>query len=207
MTPWNEFRIARAISRELLARRCVCLVDRCNWTGHECDVLGLTLKGQIIDVEIKISRSDLRADAKKDKWWHRRHLGWGPEVEHFDNDGRLVSLTRKHLQQVTPRPWPPKVWKHYYCLPAEIWAPELLTALPSPASGILLVDRPGAPRFKVIRRAAPARDAYVLKPAEILDVARLANLRMWDAYMRADQAGRLPRRPVSKSGDHHVVSR
>jgi hypothetical protein len=63
---WSEYNIARAIALQTLARKCVVLVDNCNWTGHECDVLGVTTDLRIIDVEVKISRADLKADAKKD---------------------------------------------------------------------------------------------------------------------------------------------
>lgn len=170
---WNERAIARAISLQTLARKCVVLVDNCNWTGHECDVLGVTTDLRIIDVEVKISRADLKADANKDKWWMRR--GW------YDIQGpECVNLH------------PPKVWKHYYALPADIWKPELLECLPSPASGVLLLRQGGGwPRPPVIvsceRRATPNKTATRLTPEQVMDVARLANLRMWEAYNRQDR--------------------
>lgn len=169
---WNEGMIARAVALQTLARKCVVLVDNCNWTGHECDVLGVTTDLRIIDVEVKISRADLKADAKKDKWWHRQ---WGHWV-----DGKMVR------PDPIARLYPPKVWKHYYCLPAEIWKPELLDTLPSKASGVLLLrgqrnsHTPIA--VHVERRATPSKDATRLTPAQVMDIARLANLRMWEAY-------------------------
>lgn len=42
MSQWSEYSIASAIALQTLARRCVVLVDNCGWTGHECDVLGVT---------------------------------------------------------------------------------------------------------------------------------------------------------------------
>ena len=168
---WTEGVIARAIALQTLARKCVVLVDNCNWTGYECDVLGVTTDLRIIDVEVKISRADLKADAKKDKWWHR--LTWraieGPE---------------------TPRSHPPKVWKHYYALPASIWNPELANCLPSADSGILLLRESRDSREPAVivsceRRAKPAKDAFRLKPEQAIDIARLANLRMWEAYETA----------------------
>lgn len=163
---WNERLIARAISLQTLSRKCIVLVDNCNWTGYECDVLGVTMDLRIIDIEVKISRADLKADYGKDKWWHR--LGWmldGPP------------LLRQH---------PPKVWKHYYALPKDIWKPEMLDCLPSPASGVLLVREGRSTGMPIVidcvRRATPAKDAYRLTAAEAVDVARLANLRMWEAY-------------------------
>lgn len=172
---WDERLIATAVGRQILHRRCVLLVDRCNWTGHECDVLGVTTDLRIIDVEIKISRSDLRVDAGKDKWWR-----------HFPS-------SRQGGQWVRPEPvrreWPRRVWKHYYAMPADIWRPDLIDSLPSAASGVVLLEHhqqmPGAVPVeiaKVVRRATPNRDAYRLSPEEVMDVARLANLRMWNAY-------------------------
>lgn len=176
----NEPTIARAIALQTLARKCVVLVDNCNWTGHECDVLGVTTDLRIIDVEIKISRSDLKADAHKDKWWHRQYGAWNP-------------IERRQELQKAGRQHPPKVWKHYYALPASIWKPELLEFLPSPASGVILMREPRN-RWEppvvatVARRATPAKDAYRLKPEQVMDIARLANLRMWEAYKRQDES-------------------
>lgn len=175
---WSEHAIARAISLQTLARKCVVLVDNCNWTGHECDVLGVTTDLRIIDIEVKISRSDLKADAKKDKWWHRPGWRWALR----DAPGAVANLH------------PRKVWKHYYALPADIWKPELLDCLPSKASGVLLLREGVWPQPPIIvsceRRATPAKDAYRLKPEEVMDIARLANLRMWEAYHRAENSAR-----------------
>ncbi|HOW49042.1 MAG TPA: hypothetical protein PLB26_15470 [Rubrivivax sp.] len=147
------------------------LVDRCNWTGNECDVLGVTTDLRIIDVEIKVSRADFKADAGKDKWWHRPGWRWNepqPPAVHRD--------------------WPPKVWKHYVAMPAELWMDSLFEFMPSPASGLLLVrEHRGRVEINCHRRAKPNKDAYRLTPAQAVDVARLANLRMWDAYARLDR--------------------
>lgn len=185
--------IARAISLQTLARKCVVLVDNCSWTGHECDVLAVTTDLRIIDVEVKISRSDFKADAKKDKWWVRRFLGYHPDVEHHDANGRLIRVTRERQESAFPRDWPPKVWKHYYALPEEIWTPDLADAMPSTASGVLLVrSRRGSqhPEVTCHRRACPNKNADRLKPEQVMDIARLANLRMWEAYNQRDLATR-----------------
>lgn len=174
---WSEHTIARAIALQTLARKCVVLVDNCNWTGHECDVLGVTTDLRIIDVEVKISRADLKADAKKDKWWRRGG--------YFYQEGPPPpTLPRQH---------PLKVWKHYYAMPKEIWRPELLECLPSAASGVILMREQRNSTTpvvaEVVRRATPAKDAYRLKPEQVLDIARLANLRMWEAYRDAERNG------------------
>ncbi len=190
---WSEGMIARAISLQTLARKCVVLVDNCNWTGHECDVLGVTTDLRIIDIEVKISRSDLKADAKKDKWWSRKFIGYGEKKEVHNEAGRLIRIEQPSLYDEKQRQHPIKVWKHYYALPKEIWKPELLECLPSPASGVLLLSH-GRSDFgppvvvKVERRATPAKDAFRLKPEQVMDIARLANLRMWEAYRREEDA-------------------
>jgi len=175
---WSESSIARAIALQTLARKCVVLVDNCNWTGHECDVLAVTTDLRIIDVEVKISRADLKADAKKDKWWARAGYGW----EHRD----LPPVARIH---------PPKVWKHYYALPAAVWDDKLLACLPSAASGVLLLRQGKAPQPPVLvecrRRAIPDKQATRLQANEVMDIARLANLRMWEARHQAEQAQRI----------------
>jgi hypothetical protein len=190
---WNEGLIARAISLQSLNRKCVVLVDNCNWTGHECDVLGVTTDPRIIDVEVKISRADLKADAKKDKWWHRRFLGYGPRNEIRNEQGRLMRVEQESLYESTALQHPRKVWKHYYAMPADIWKPELLEFLPSPASGVLLVRHQRNSTTPIVvsveRRATPNKDAGCLKPEQVMDIARLANLRMWEAYKR-EQAAR-----------------
>lgn len=178
---WSEHAIARAIALQTLARKCVVLVDNCNWTGYECDVLAVTNDLRIIDVEVKISRADLKADAKKDKWW-RRACSWYPHEGPPSPD--------------MPRQHPPKVWKHYYAMPKEIWRPELLECLPSSASGVILMREQRNSTTpvvaEVVRRAMPAKDATRLKPEQVMDIARLANLRMWEAYKRRDEAVRKP---------------
>jgi hypothetical protein len=177
---WSEGMIARAISLQTLARKCVVLVDNCNWTGHECDVLGVTTDLRIIDVEIKISRSDLKADAKKDKWWQ-----WVGEAGHLGSISRYFGNHSK-----IARTHPPKVWKHYYALPKEIWKPELLDFLPSQDSGVLLLEQGKWDGISIecVRRSKPNKDATRISPEAVMDIARLANIRMWEAYKKEDQA-------------------
>lgn len=193
VTPWSERLIARAIALQTFQRRYLMAVPNCNWTGHECDLLVVTDNLRIIDVEVKISRADLKADAKKEKWWHREFLGYGPRVEHFAENGRLQRVTQDRLSNDTPRAWPPKVWKHYYALPKEIWTPELAASLPSASSGILLLDRDGYPRpsgeqmrIDCIRRATPNKDAKPISAGAAVDIARLASLRMWESYSEVE---------------------
>ncbi|KAG1434714.1 hypothetical protein G6F57_021463 [Rhizopus arrhizus] len=106
-------------------------------------------------------------------------------------EGQVVassSRSRMYAQQFELREWPRQVWKHYYALPAEIWTDELLDCLGSPASGVLLLTNEGGQEKARVRSAAtPNRDAKIISPAAAVDIARLASLRMWDAYARLEE--------------------
>lgn len=187
---WSEHLLARAVALQVLNRKCLVLVDNCIWTGHECDVLGVTRDLRIIDVEIKISRADLKADAKKEKWWHRQYLGQGPRTELHNASGKLIGIHSPPIYDSQPRVWPPKVWKHYYCFPKDLWVPELANHLPSQESGVLLFYRQRNSHtpiaMTVERSAKPNKQAEKITPADAIDIARLANLRMWEAYNRLE---------------------
>lgn len=164
---WTEALIASGISHQLF-KRSVLIVPNCGWTGHECDLLVIDKSMRIIDVEIKISRSDLKQDAKKDKWW----------------TGRPWSRRAGPIQA---RQWPDKVWKHYYVMPAEIWDTKLLAGLPL-ASGVATMRQDS--RYNsglavtIIRPAKPCKEAKPVCPADCIDIARLASLRMWAALSK-----------------------
>lgn len=148
-------------------------VDRCLHLGDEADLLVIHRHSlRFIDVEVKISRADLKADRRKDKW--------------FDFPMRWNN--REPRPDPVPRDWPRRVWKHYYAMPAAIWKPELLDHC-GVASGVLLVTPSRRdPRWwgvACVRRAKPSRNNTPATPAECVDVARLASLRMWDAYAMA----------------------
>lgn len=145
--------------------RSLLIVPNTNWTGYETDLLCIERPGlRIIDVEIKISRADLKADPKKDKWWHSRP--WS----------RVKAGTER-----APREWPEHVWKHYYALPLDIWTADLLATLPE-ASGVVALRSPH--RLEVMRNAKPNRAAKPITAADAIDLARLASLRMWAALER-----------------------
>jgi hypothetical protein len=180
LQPWSERLIARAIAHQTFKRRYLMAVPNCNWTGHECDLLVVTDNLRIIDVEVKISRADLKADAKKEKWW-RRAYNWPFTYE----------PCRMHGPPAPDMPLlhPVKVWKHYYAMPMEIWKDELLEALPSTASGVLLLNRDEHGVYVHPKRhAKPNRDAEPISAAAAVDIARLASLRMWESFQQLDAA-------------------
>jgi hypothetical protein len=171
---WTDQSIARHLATVFFNRQYLCVVNNCSWTGNECDLLVVTENLRVIDVEIKISRADLKADAKKAKWVERKFIGYGG--------------TREAQYDVIANAYPPKVWKHYYCMPAEIWTPELFACLPSTCSGVvLLTDYEGIIQHRVERRAKPDTKADKISPAAAIDIARLASLRMWDSYKSLEQ--------------------
>lgn len=189
---WSEHTIGRALAQQFFNRKYLVVVPNCNWTGYEADILAVTENLRLIDVEIKISRSDLKADAKKDKWWHRERTGHWPMVSeyrhsHISNDLIRVSAYQYARYKNTRLEWPRKVWKHYYALPQEIWTDDLLPSLGSEASGVLLLtDAAGDLRIRCRRPAKPCRDAEKLSPVAAVHIARLASLRMWEAYQKVD---------------------
>lgn len=163
---WTEARVTRAVVRTAF-RGAVLAVPCCGWTGHEADLLLVTRNLRLIDVEVKISRADLRADAKKAKWWESR------------------TWQERNLPPL-PRHWPPKVWKHYYAVPRDVWTDDLGACIPA-ASGVLLLSyRGGKVNLDVGRAAKPNRDAQPVSAADAVDIARLAGLRMWDALLRLE---------------------
>jgi len=165
---WTEGTIGAALARQTFKGGLV-VVPNCTWTGHECDLLVVTEKLMLVDVEVKISRADLKADARKDKWW-KQTASW------------RVGETRP---APVHRDWPPKVWKHYVAMPRAIWKPELIDALASPASGVILLGTARDPDqfvVELIRRAKANPDAKPIGAGSVADIARLASLRMWDAF-------------------------
>lgn len=173
--PWSESRIARALVHSQLFQRKLLIVPRCHFAGAEADLLAVhTPSLRLIDIEIKISRQDLLADPKKDKWWSRK--GWD-----------LKTGDWKHQTQ---REWPPKIWKHYYAMPAPIWRAGKATLEPKlpPASGVILLgpDSRGVLIAWLARRAKPNPKAPPIQPVDVMDLARLAGLRMWDALVKLE---------------------
>ena len=164
---WTERKIATAVAYKFF-KRAVLAVPNCYWTGNETDLLVVHKDLRLIDIEIKISRSDLKADLSKDKWWKKRP--WA----------------RRHLPKER-REWPDKVWKHYYVMPAEIWDDKLLASIPA-TSGVILVRHDARCDQGVYiwakKPAKPCREAKPICPADAIDIARLANLRMWTALTK-----------------------
>lgn len=183
---WTAREIGRAIFWNVFNGRHVVVVPDCQWTGAECDMLVVRNDLRLVDIEIKISRGDLKADAHKDKW--------------FDMPNTWQSGSRPK----TPRSHPAKIWKHYYCLPSEIWDDSLLASI-QPASGILLIrSRDTYPIVTIKRQAKPNREAKAIDAEDVCDIARLSQVRMWKAYDEIDSFHREREQPkhVTVSAEH-----
>lgn len=165
---WTESNITRTLAQQVFNRNLV-LVPNCSWPGSECDLLVITENLRIIDVEVKISRSDLKREASKDKWYHN----WNYNLD---------TATREK------RDWPRKVWKHYLAMPEAIYEPSLLTCLPSEKSGIiLLIPKNNRFDYRVVRKATPDKSADKITPEMAIDIARLASIRMWKTYEKLEK--------------------
>lgn len=165
---WSEKRIAYALATGYFKSRSVVFIPNCIWTGAEADVLVVEMSRKLIDVEIKISRADFKADARKQKWWHvnkvKKNGVWTREKE-------------------SVKDWPDSVWKHIYVLPKEEWREDLLEHMASDKSGIVLIEEiDGRIIFTDYKKPVKNKDALILTERQVLDIARLANVRMWQTY-------------------------
>lgn len=169
---WTEKKVGYAVMHQIMERAAV-VVPNCNYTGYEADLLVVTNDLRLVDVEIKVDRSDLKADLKKDKWWRGTYI----QKEGGDTVG----------------PFPPKIWKHYYVMPAKVWDDSLYAAIP-PTSGVVLIKEYPHTKTKLLmevkRRATPNRKAPKITPQEAFHVGRLCNLRMWDRIMTVEEQPR-----------------
>lgn len=174
VTTWSEGKVGRILARNTF-KDALCVLPNSTWTGDEIDLLVVPPCLRVVDVEIKISRADLKADAKKDRWWRRPDFKHGPPQ---------------------PVDYPRHVWKSYFAIPVDVWRQEWLADV-RPLSGVLVVSdskgRHGLNGYaygtvECLRRATPNKAAKALGPHEIREIARLASLRMWDAYRDLDRA-------------------
>ena len=166
---WSAKTVGHAVLHHIMDKAAI-VVPNCNYTGYEADLLVVPSNRKFVDVEIKIDRSDLKADMKKDKWWVR---SWRKEE--------------------VRREFAPDIWKHYFVMPAKVWDDKLLGDIPA-TSGVITIDsypHTGSKvRAKVVKVAKPNRAAKTVTPEECFALGRLCNLRMWDRFMAIQQGER-----------------
>lgn len=146
-------------------------VDNTYFTGFEADLLVVTKNLRVIDVEIKISRADLKADRNKDKW---RHASGGYAGK--------PSVT-------LPLDWPRGVWKHYYCVADPIWTDALLEFV-NPNSGVFTIKIADDGRYQGItvrKKCKPNKTNQPITPQGVVQLGHLANVRMHESYRKLDE--------------------
>lgn len=173
---WSETLISRSLANIVFKNKAIVQIPNCTLYNGEVDLLVVAENLKVIDVEVKISRADLLADAKKDKWWQT--------TEPFQKHGNYWSHRR--LDKPRKRAWPSGIWKHYYAMPKEIWRDEMGAAINVNSGVLLLSRRHNQIDVECIRRAVPNPEAKPLETKEVFNVARLAGIRMWATYARLD---------------------
>lgn len=165
-SPYHELAIAAAIALSRIFEGSLCSLDNCQFTGYESDLLVVDKQMRVTDIEIKITRADLRKDWKKAKWL-------------CGNDHR------RNADPTAPNHWPARVWRHFYAVPSEIWHDDLLACI-SPASGVLLLtaSTPHPRRWQILvhRKAKFRADFVPITTEQLRDLARLQTYRLWQAY-------------------------
>jgi hypothetical protein len=158
ISKWTERSVCHVLAFNTFGE-CLC-VPNCGWAGYEADLLVVTRSLKLIDVEIKLSKDDLKADKHKGKWqvWNRA----------------------AHERQ--PLAYPRRVWKHYVAVPEDLWQDSWLEHCQL-VSGVLLVRRWGRNGdVRSIRRAkADPTGSYTLTNSDVVHIAKLASFRMWNA--------------------------
>ena len=136
------------------------IVPNVHWgmNMHECDLLIVSKAGYVTEVEIKISRADLRADAKK---WH-------------GHQGGIAKRVIKYLYFAVPED---------IIASGGVLKEDVMVMIPERA-GILTV-RPGeidnvGPRIRRIREPTVNKHASKMPDSERYKVARLGALRIWN---------------------------
>lgn len=176
--------ISRALAVQVFNKKYLVVVPNCTWTGDEIDILAVTPDLRIIDIEVKISRADFKADARKDKWVKPIPYDQYYLRQQCERMGKPMP-PREHLE------YPRRVWKHYYCLPKALWNDELLAhvKIHAPRSGVILMTAIADSRVyaHIERRCQPCRNAKPISAENVANLARLASLRMWDAYVELNK--------------------
>lgn len=176
---WTAREICRQLYIQAFHGKHLIICPNTYWPGSETDLLIVRCDLRLMEVEVKISRSDLKADKHKDKWFDAWEYGKGTPWLHPDQ-----------RPAPTPRTHPRRIWKHYYCMPEAVWKEGLESEI-QPTSGIILMrDHPNSPGCWLHRQAKPAKVTDRITPEELADIARMQSHKMWDAYGEIDRAKR-----------------
>ncbi len=171
--------------------------------GWEADLLVIRPSGWVEEVEIKISKSDFRAEWKHKAEKHEdlrlgrcRYLGWNA-VEHGshpEDDPRLVE--RRGFLYIRDRP--SLVRKFWFAMPATL-AAALLDEVPADY-GVLAVGHLAA---EVLREPTVLKCARKITDADRLKALDSMYFRYWQATLRGevDLSELITARPYAEAGD------
>lgn len=150
---YSEETIAKYINLKLYKDVNIVMLNNTYWSGFESDMLVVTKDLKLIEIEIKISKQDFKADKAKKKWkyWNRS-----------------------------------KIWKHYFCMPYEIYDENTISHLPNKNCGIILLKTHscGTITHHFVKNAKANKSAAKLTPNDVYSVARLVNLRYWNKLVQ-----------------------
>lgn len=172
---WTTREISRSLYWNTFSQRHLVVSPNCHATGYEADLLVVRHDLRLMDIEIKISRQDLKLDQHKDKWfksWDFEAHGWRqPSPEERER------VSHPHL-----------IWKHYYALPQEIWSDDLWSHI-QPCSGVMLIRSHSSvrPWLRILKQAKPNKDAGPIGIRELAKVANSLSFRMWRAVGELDE--------------------
>lgn len=189
---WTAREICRQLYIQAFRGKHLIICPNTYWPGSETDLLIVRNDLRLMEVEIKISRSDLKADKHKDKWFDQ--WTWRSGQPWLPHELRPAP---------TPRTHPRRIWKHYYCMPEAVWKEGLEEDIP-PTSGIILMrDHRYAVGCWLHRQAKPAKNPDRIAPEELADIARMQSHKMWEAFAEVDRVKRQKEQSatVSEGGD------
>lgn len=158
-TPWDSHEVAVALLRSPKSpfhyRQQDCVVPNASFglgLDHEADLLLVSPRHWLTEVEIKVSRSDFRIDAEKEKW---QLPGVSKRIKFF---------------------WyamPARVWERCQ----DVWrAPGAGVVVVHEEVSL----HGGWHRVEVVAEAEPNKEARKLNAGEVAKLGRLMSLRYWD---------------------------
>lgn len=183
---WTAREVSRSIYLGAFNAKHLVMLPNCYFPGSECDLLVVRSDLRLMEVEVKISRSDLKADAGKDKWFDRPGTWpWGTE--------RPAGTALTH---------PRRIWKHYYALPHSLWKDDLADFI-QPTSGVILMREGGTkPYCHIHRQAKPNKNCDRIGLEDLCQIARIATERMWRSFDEQDEFRRQRELAVEKEAKY-----